>query len=35
MEKTIVIGLGNPFLTDDGVGVKVAYELEKAIGSRT
>jgi hydrogenase maturation protease len=34
MEKTIVIGLGNPFLTDDGVGVKVAYELEKAIGSR-
>ena len=34
MEKTIVIGLGNPILTDDGVGVKVAYELEKAIGSK-
>ncbi len=33
MEKTIVIGLGNPFLTDDGVGVKVAYEIEKALGS--
>jgi len=32
MEKTIVIGLGNPFLTDDGVGVKVAYEVEKALG---
>lgn len=26
--KTIVVGLGNPILTDDGVGVKVAYELE-------
>ena len=26
--KTIVIGLGNPILTDDGVGVKVAYEVE-------
>jgi hydrogenase maturation protease len=26
--KTLVIGLGNPILTDDGVGVKVAYELE-------
>ncbi len=29
--KTIVIGLGNPILTDDGVGVKVAYEVEKAL----
>jgi hydrogenase maturation protease len=29
--NTLVIGLGNPILTDDGVGVKVAYELEKAI----
>lgn len=29
--KTLVIGLGNPILTDDGVGVKVAYEVEKAI----
>lgn len=29
--KTLVIGLGNPILTDDGVGVKVAYELEKLI----
>ncbi len=25
--KTLVVGLGNPFLTDDGVGVKIAYEL--------
>lgn len=29
--KTIIIGLGNPILTDDGVGVKVAYEVEKAL----
>lgn len=29
--KTILIGLGNPILTDDGVGVKVAYEVEKAL----
>ena len=26
--KTILVGLGNPILTDDGVGVKVAYEVE-------
>ena len=26
--KTIIVGLGNPILTDDGVGVKVAYEIE-------
>ncbi len=31
--KTIVIGLGNPFLTDDGVGVKVVYEVEKSLES--
>lgn len=29
--KTLIIGLGNPILTDDGVGVKVAYEIEKAL----
>ncbi len=34
MEKIIVIGLGNPILTDDGVGVKVAYEVEKALGDK-
>lgn len=32
--KTLVIGLGNPILTDDGVGVKVAYELEKILATR-
>jgi len=26
--NTILVGLGNPILTDDGVGVKVAYEIE-------
>lgn len=30
--KTLVIGLGNPILTDDGVGVKVAYQIEKELG---
>lgn len=29
--KTLVIGLGNPILTDDGVGVLVAYALMQAI----
>ena len=29
--KTLIIGLGNPILTDDGVGVKVAQELENTI----
>lgn len=29
--KTLVIGLGNPILTDDGVGVRVAYQLEDKI----
>jgi len=30
-KKTLIIGLGNPILTDDGVGVKVAQELEDRI----
>jgi len=30
-KKTLIIGLGNPILTDDGVGVKVAQELERKI----
>ncbi|MCJ7716789.1 MAG: hydrogenase maturation protease [Anaerolineales bacterium] len=29
--KTIIVGLGNPILTDDGVGVKVAQQLEKIV----
>jgi hydrogenase maturation protease len=31
MNKTLIIGLGNPILTDDGVGVKVALEIEKRV----
>ena len=30
--KTLVVGLGNPILTDDGVGVKVAYAVEEELG---
>jgi hydrogenase maturation protease len=29
--KTILVGLGNPILGDDGVGPRIAAELEKAI----
>lgn len=29
--KTLIIGLGNPFLTDDGIGVKVANAIEKEL----
>ena len=29
--KTIIVGLGNPILTDDGVGVKVAYQIESSL----
>ena len=30
--KTLVVGLGNPILTDDGVGVKVALAVEARLG---
>lgn len=29
--KTIIIGLGNPFLSDDGVGIIVANEIKKLL----
>lgn len=29
--NTLIIGLGNPILTDDGVGVKVAYQLQELL----
>ena len=32
--KTLLVGLGNPILTDDGVGVKVVYEVENALQSK-
>lgn len=35
MSKTLVIGLGNPILGDDGVGWKVAEALKLAIGDRS
>jgi hydrogenase maturation protease len=31
--KTIIVGLGNPILSDDGVGVRVAYEIEAKLGN--
>jgi hydrogenase maturation protease len=31
--KTIIIGLGNPILSDDAVGVRVARELKQRLGS--
>ncbi len=31
MKKTIILGVGNPILKDDGVGVHVAEELKKHI----
>jgi hydrogenase maturation protease len=27
--KTLVLGLGNPILSDDGVGIRVVHEVEK------
>ena len=30
--KTLVLGLGNPILSDDGVGIRVAQEVEKQLG---
>lgn len=35
MKQTLVIGLGNPILGDDGVGWKVAEALKLAIGEHT
>ncbi|NLW25048.1 MAG: hydrogenase maturation protease [Clostridia bacterium] len=31
MKKFIVIGLGNPILTDDGVGNRIAQNLQKLV----
>jgi len=34
--KTVVLGLGNPYLRDDGVGIAVATELQRrGMGGRT
>ena len=34
MQNTLVVGLGNPILSDDGVGVIVAYEVAKLMESK-
>jgi len=31
--KTLVLGLGNPILSDDGVGIKVAHEVANQLNS--
>ncbi len=33
MINTLILGLGNPILGDDGVGWRVAQELQRALGS--
>jgi hydrogenase maturation protease len=30
MKKTLVLGLGNTILSDDGVGIHIAFEIEKS-----
>lgn len=34
MLKTIIIGMGNPLLRDDGVGILAVRALESAVGTR-
>ena len=34
MMKTLVIGLGNPLVTDDSVGLRVAAELKTRLAGR-
>ena len=29
MENVVIVGVGNPILSDDGVGIKVVDELQK------
>lgn len=33
--KTLVLGLGNPFVTDDAVGLRLACDLQAALGPRS
>ncbi len=32
--RTVIVGVGNPVLTDDGVGLRVAQELERRLAGR-
>lgn len=34
MKSTVIIGLGNPVLTDDGVGLRIAAELGRRLAGR-
>lgn len=34
MKRTIIVGIGNPVLTDDAVGLRVARELDRALSGR-
>lgn len=34
-EKTVIIGIGNPLLGDDGVGIRVVRELEGSLAGRS
>ncbi len=34
MKKTLFLGLGNPILSDDAVGIRVVQEIEKMLGDR-
>ena len=31
--KTLVLGIGNPILSDDGVGIKIAHEVRKQLNN--
>jgi hydrogenase maturation protease len=34
MTKTVIIGMGNPLLRDDGVGIRAVRTLERVMGTR-
>lgn len=34
MMKTVIIGMGNPLLRDDGVGIRAVRALERVLGNR-
>ena len=33
--KTLIVGLGNPILTDDGIGVHIANEVKRKLSTQT
>jgi hydrogenase maturation protease len=34
MEKTLILGLGNPILSDDGVGIKIANRIKRELSNK-